>query len=534
MKDFKDLRMHDQNEVYHMIRKGATRRDLLKWFGAAGMSAAVAGPLTLSATRAYADTPKKGGHLRVSSYAQSSTDAMDPAKFTYTNDYVRAYTNYDTLVDLDEVVNPQPRLATEWEVSDDGTLWSLKLREGVTFHDGKTFSSADVVWSLMRHKDEELGSTGKALMDGVESVTADGPNRVNIQLSGPNADFIRVLGLYNFAIAAEGTTDFSNGNGTGPMVVKEFTPGVNTLYERNENYFGNVYVDSCDFFAITDGVARVNALLSGEIDLGMQIPANGLQSVESSAETQVFNIPAPAWTTLNMKVDSGPFANKDFRNAIKYMFDRDRLIKTSFKNYAVKANDHPFHPSSPYYNADLPQRDLDLDKAKSLIKSSGMEGSTIDLHISDAVGASSDMALMLQQGAARSGINVNIKREPADGYWSNIWLKRDFYASNWNARPVYDVILSIAFGSGAKWNETNFANERVDALIVEARGETDEAKRKELYGEVQAILYEDDGHMTPLFYDFIDGIRNNVKGLKKTPLGFASGFNFANKVWLDT
>ena len=534
MKDFKDLRMHDQNEVYRMIQKGASRRDLLKWFGAAGMTAAVAGPMSLSATGAYAATPRKGGHLRVSSYAQSNSDTLDPVKFTYTNDFIRGYTNYDTLVELDEVINPVPRLATEWEATQNGAHWSLKLREGVTFHDGKSFTSEDVVESLMRHKNEDLGSSAKALVDAIVSVTTDGPHRVNIQLEGPNADFIRILGLYNFAITAAGTTDFSIGNGTGPMVVKAFNPGTNTEYMRNENYWGDVHIDSMDFFAITDNVARVNALLGGEIDIAMSLPPNGIDSVKNSGIASVFNIPAPAWACLCMKTDTGPFANKDFRNAIKYMFDRDRLIKTTFKGYATKANDHPFHPGSPYYNADLPQRDLDLDKAKSLLKKSGMDGASIELHVSDAADASVDMGLMLQQSAARTGLNVNIKREPADGYWSNIWLKRDFYGSNWNARPVYDVILSIAFMSDAKWNETNFQNERADTLIKEARGVTDEAKRAEIYGEVQALLYEEDGHVTPAFFDFIDGVSNNVKGMAKIPLGYAGGFNFANKVWLDS
>jgi peptide/nickel transport system substrate-binding protein len=237
---------------------------------------------------------------------------------------------------------------------------------------------------------------------------------------------------------------------------------------------------------------------------------------------------------LVMQTDVAPYNNKDFRNALKWLFDRDRLVHTSLKDYGVVANDHTFHPSSPYYNSDIEQRGLDIDRAKSLLKSSGMDGAKLELHVSDAALGSVDMGLMLQQTAARAGLTIELKREPSDGYWSNIWLKRAFIGSEWNARAVDDLNLSLIFMSDAKWNEDHIANEHLDGLIKDARATLGLEKRKEIYGEVQAIINEDSGHIIPAFADYLDGISNRVKGLEPVPVGNMGGFNFANKVWLES
>ncbi len=523
----------DREKIETGLRRGATRREVMTWLMASGATIAAAGSIVTSANVALAATPKKGGHMKYATYSQSPKDTLDPTKMSYSNDYLRAFTHFDTLTELDINNNPQPRLATSWEAEDGGKKWIFELRKGVTFHNGKTFTSADVIWSIMRHKDPKVGSAAKALADPIESIVADGPNRVIFNLSGPNADFSRLVALYSLLISVEGETDFTKGAGTGPYLISDFRPGVRSAGERNPNYFGNAYLDSLEGFAITDNVARANAVIAGEVDYVTQLDGNSLDVVNASKKAYVFNTPAPAWYTLAMQMDQGPFKSKDFRNAIKYMFDRDRLLKTTFKGYGVKANDHLFHPSSPYYNADLPQRDLDLDKAKSLIKKSGFEGETIELHVSEAAGNSIDMGLMLQQSAARAGITVQLKREPSDGYWSNIWLKRGFFGSNWNPRPVYDTLLSLVYSTGSKWNETHLSNPKLDELIVMGRGETDEVKRKEIYGDVQEILYEEDGHATVAFKDYLDGASNRLKGLQKIPQGAFCGFNFANKVWLD-
>ena len=519
--------------VKYAYVKGASRRDMLKMLMAGGFAASTAGTLLNSAGAAYAATAQKGGHLKLAGYATSAKDTLDPALGAYSNDYMRVTAFYDMLVETQPNGQPGPRLAKSFEGSNGGKTWIFDLVDGVTFHNGKSLTSADVVYSLLRHKDPNVGSAASALAEQISGVTADGPLRVIVELNAANADFPAMLSTFHFAIVADGTTDFTTANGTGPYKLSNWQPGIKSEAVRNENYFGNAYVDSIEHFAITDGSARANALVTGEIDLAIKVDANTLELIKSSDTASVFNTPCPRFMELVMQTDVDTYKNKDFRNALKWLFDRDRLVQTTLKGYGVVANDHTFHPTSPYYNADIEQRGLDIDRAKSLLKSSGMHAETIELHVSDAAVGSVDMGLMLQQTAARAGLTINIKREPSDGYWSNIWLKRAFIGSEWNAKAVDDINLSLLFLTNAKWNEDHIANERLDGLIIEARATLELEKRREIYGEVQAIVNDESGHIIPAFADYLDGVSNRVKGLEPVPVGNMGGFNFANKVWLE-
>lgn len=376
-------------------------------------------------------------------------------------------------------------------------------------------------------------SSAKALLDSVAEVKADGNQTVVISLNAPNADLPIVLSNYLFVIIANGTTDFTIANGTGPFKVAEFSPGIRSIGERNENYHRDVWVDSIEHFAITDSIARANALLSGEIELAVKLDPNTLGDIERSDSASIFRTPCPRFSELVMQIDVKPFDNPDLRNALKYLFDRERLLQTVFKGYGSIANDHIFHSGSYYYNSDLEQRGLDIDRAKSLLAKADMANANIDLHVSEASTGSVEMGLMLQQTAAQAGLTINLKREPSDGYWSNVWLKRAFIGSEWNARPVYDMNLSLSFLSDGKWNESHINDPILDSRIREARSTVDKDKRKELYGDVQRIIHEDGGNIIPVFVDYLDGVSNKVKGLKPVPVGNLGGFNFADTIWLE-
>ena len=141
-------------------------------------------------------------------------------------------------------------------------MWTFKLRKGVTFHDGKELTAADVVYSLNRHKDKAVGSRANALATQMEEIKATGTHEVKIKLAAPNADLPVILGTWHFFIIKDGTTDFKTAIGTGPYKVKEFTPGIRTVGVRNENYWkpGKPYLDEIELIGIPDEAARVNAL----------------------------------------------------------------------------------------------------------------------------------------------------------------------------------------------------------------------------------------------------------------------------------
>ncbi|MGO4909982.1 ABC transporter substrate-binding protein [Pseudorhodobacter sp. W20_MBD10_FR17] len=509
-----------------------TRRDFGKSLLAASSLAAAYG---FGLGTAQAATPKRGGHLRIASYASSANDSMDPAKAVFANDYFRCFTFYNALTRPDVSVQAQPDLAESWEAFDGAKRWVFKIRTGVQFHNGKTLSAHDVVYSMNRHKIPETGSAAKAIADTFASVVALDDQTIEFVLSTGNADLPLVLATAHFVIVADGASDFSAGGfGTGPYKLTEFRPGIKTLAERNDNYHRpGAHVDSIELFGITDSIARTNALVSGQADIILKAEKNTLDLINSTPTTEVFRTPSSGFPCISMTVDMAPFDNNDLRLAMKYMIDRERLLKTSFNGFGVLGNDHIFHPDSIYYNADIPQREMDLDKAKFHLNKAGMVGQTIDMHVSEASVGGIDIGLTMQQAAAKSGLNLNLRREPADGFWSNIWAKRSFYAAEWNPRPVYDMILSLAFMPGAAWNETHINDPKLASLIEQARGETDQALRKELYGEVQLITNESGGYGIPLFFDFVDAKTTAVQGIEPIPLGYIGGLYFAESVWLD-
>ena len=162
-----------------------------------------------------------------------------------------------------------------------------------------------------------------------------------------------------------------------------------------------------------------------------------------------------------------------------------------------------------------------------------MDGGKLELHVTEAAQNSVEIGLLLQQTAARAGLTIDLKREPSDGYWSNIWIKRPFHAVIWNPRPTYNIMTTLIWRSNAKWNDTQFKSERLDSLIDEARGTVDDARRKELYWEIQKIIYEEGGNALPAFVNYLDAMSAKVKGLSPVPVGNLGGFNFADSVWLE-
>jgi peptide/nickel transport system substrate-binding protein len=515
------------------LQRGATRRDILAMLMAGGMHVTLAGSLTGTALGAHAQTPKRGGKLRVAGATAAATDTLDPAKQSNQTDYSRCNMLYNGLTSLDGSLTPQPALAESFTTKDAKT-WVFTLRKGVTFHDGKPLSPADVVFSISRHKDPATASKAKVLADQIESVKASGPNEVTIVLTTPNADLPVILGTFHFHIVKDGTTDFATGIGTGPFKLKEFKPGVRSVVVRNDGYWkpGRPYLDEIEFVGIGDESARVNALLSGGMDLVGSVNPRSVARVAGTAGYAVFKTQSGQYSDLIMRLDMAPGSNPDFVLAMKHLFDREQMRKTIALEQAVVANDQPIDPTNRFFFAGLPQRPYDPEKAKFHFQKAGVSG-PIPVVASPAALYSVEMALVMQQTAKSIGIDLDVKRMPADGYWSNHWLNSAVGFGNINPRPSADILLTQFFKSDAQWNESRWKNPKFDQLLVAARAETDLAKRKQLYADMQVMIHNEAGIGVPLFLASLDGHTTKLKGFTPIPLGGLMGYNFAEHVWLD-
>jgi peptide/nickel transport system substrate-binding protein len=519
--------------VMDSLRRGASRRDVLSMLLAGGMQATLAGSLAGMAVTAHAQTPRRGGRIRVAAATAAASDTLDPAKQSNQTDYSRGNMLYNGLFVLDGSLTPQPALAESYATKDAKT-WVFTLRKGVSFHDGKALAPADVVFSVMRHKDPATASKAKALADQIESVKASGPNEVTVVLTAPNADLPVILGTFHFHIVKDGTTDFNAGIGTGPFKLKEFKPGVRSVVVRNEAYWkpGKPYLDEIEFVGIGDESARVNALLSGGLDLIAAVDPRSVARIKGTPGFGIFTTQSGQYSDLIMRRDLGPGTNPDFALAMKHLFDRELMKKTIALDHAVLANDQPIDPTNRFYFAGLPQRTLDLDKAKFHLQKSGVTGK-VPVVASPAAMYSVESALLLQQSAQRIGLELEVKRMPADGYWSNHWLNSPVGFGNVNPRPSADVLLTQFFHSDAAWNESRWKNPKFDQLLLASRAETDFGKRKQMYADMQTLIHQEAGIGIPLFLASIDGHSSKLKGLSPIPLGGLMGYSFAENVWLD-
>jgi peptide/nickel transport system substrate-binding protein len=524
----------ESTRLMGQLQRGASRRDVLAMLMASGMQATLAGSVATLATTANAQTPRKGGRIRVAGTASGVSDTLDPAKQANGADYARGFMFYNGLTWLDGTLTPQPQLAEEFTTKDART-WVFKLRKGVTFHDGKSLTPADVVFSMMRHKDAATASRAKVLADQIESVTATGPNEVSFTLTSPNADLPVILGTYHFHIVKEGTTDFTAGIGTGPYKVKEFKPGVRSIAVRNENYWkpNRPYLDEIEFVGITDESARVNALLAGQVDLIGAVDPRSVARVTATGKHAIFETKSVSYTDLIVRLDRTPGSNPDFVLALKQLLHREQMLKSIQLGHGVVANDQPIAATNRFYFKGLAQRPYDPEKAKWHLQKADIGSTTIPVVASPAATGSVEMALVLQQAARQIGLNLEVKRMPADGYWSTHWMKHPVGFGNVNARPSADLALSLFFKYDAPWNEAGWKNEKFDQLLVAARGETDAAKRAQMYADMQVLIHNEGGIGIPMFISSIDGHASKLKGLSPIPLGGMMGSTFAENVWLE-
>ncbi|GEO14038.1 ABC transporter substrate-binding protein [Microvirga aerophila] len=479
--------------------------------------------------------PTRGGTVRLAANQQSTNDTFDSAKYVKGDDYIRGTSVFSYLTRLDEQGNPQPEVARSWEPNENATRWAFKIRPGIMFSDGTKLSIDDIAFSILRHKEEKVASSAKQLVGNIKSVAADGPDTMVIELETPDVDLPVLVGIFQFAIVKKGTYDFAKPIGTGPFVVKEFQPGIRTVLVRNPTYWkeGRPYIDQFEIFFIPDAAARANALLSGDVDMIIELRGSGIEEVAKSSNASVFVTPSTRYTAIQAAVDRAPSNNQDLNLALAYLVDRKRVLDTVLRGYGTIANDHPIGPKSPYFNSALPQRTLDTDKAKFHLQKSGVGQAKIEVSVSDGVLYSVDIGQLMQREASRAGLNLELRREPADSYWSAVAGKRPYFATNFHPRPTYNMLLNLAWRKGAVWNFSHYENDNLEKLIIDSRATLDPAKRKQQYDEIQAIIYNSGAMVLPCFLNYVDGVSNKIKGLTPIPVGSLGGFNFTDRIWLE-
>jgi peptide/nickel transport system substrate-binding protein len=481
-----------------------------------------------------AGKPQRGGTLRAGFVGAGTAETLNPYLGITPIDQGRIQNLYDPLVMIDSDLNTKPGLALEWNPNSDATVYEVKLRPDVTFHNGKTFTANDVIYSIglmAKPTSAALPFVSNIDLKGLKAV---GKDIVRIPLKVPDADLAANFVYYNTWIVPEGLKDFTKPVGTGPFQYQSFNPGQQSVFTRNPNYWvsGKPYVDALKITSITDPTARLNALLSGQIDAMAQLPFAQGKAHQAAGDMTVLVAKSPQPMMFYMDTTKPPFNDNRVRMAVKLIADRPALVEGAISGFGTVGNDI-VGKGLPFYDESLPQRVQDIDQAKQLLKSAGMANGTIELQTSQIFPGFVESATLLAQQAKAAGLTMRLKQEPANAYYnpSLLYLKMPFAETQWPA-PSLKFFYLQALASDAPYNETHWHDKSFNDLLFGAIGELDKAKAQDLWNQVQQIQYEQGGYLNWTNADWVDGLSNKVKGLEPNSAGALGNFLFLN-AWLE-
>jgi len=470
-----------------------------------------------------AGTPKKGGNFRLGVTGGGASDIIDGQSIVTKPDQTRLIGSWETLLTYDEdYVLGTDGLAEEVDSSVPGQV-DVRLRSGIEFNNGKTLTADDVIYSIQRilnPKEGLFGAAGLASVDPKNLKKMDA-NTVRIGLKQPDSTIPDQLGQYFNGIVPVGYERKGDLKyvGTGPYKIQSFTAGQQSVAVRNPNYWRPAsegpWFDQVTVTDFADSAAQVNALLSGQIDAITDIPFAQIDTAKAQG-IQILEGHGGGWLPLCMAIDMDPFTDVRVRQAFRLMADRPAMLEQVLSGHGSVANDL-FAPFDACYSSDLAQREQDIEQAKSLLKSAGKDGMTVDLHTTNGAAGMVDSANVFAAQCKAAGVTVNVKNDP--NYYGDQYLKLAFSVDFWGTRGFLPQVGLGMLPPPCPYNETHWppkSGEGSDyiSLYNQALKETDSTKRCDIIHEMQKAEYEVGGYIIPFFNNLVDAHSAKVQGFK--------------------
>ena len=510
-------------ELMH-LRGQITRRQLLMGMGmlAAGLSMAsvIAACGTTSTGGPTSGTPKRGGTFRLGVTGGGAKDMMDGQNIITKPDQARLVTAFETLLTYDENYQLGTDGLAESVTQDAPDKVTIRLKQGIEWHNGKTINSDDVIYSFQRMLNPKLGLFGNAGLGSVDpnNITKVDDRTVRLNLKQADSTIPDQLGQYYNGMVPFGYSRFDPATGvatqigTGPYKMQSFTPGQQSMHIRNPNYWrsGQPYFDQVTIIDFTDPTAQVNALLGGQIDAMTDVPFAQVDVVKTHSGLAVLESPGGGWLPLCMAIDLPPFNDVRVRQAFRLIVDRQAFVTQVLSGHGRIANDL-YSPFDACFASDLPQRHQDLEQAKSLLQQAGMAGATFDLHTTDGAAGMVDSANIFAQQAKGAGITINVHNDP--NYYGDQYLKLAFSVDFWGTR---NYLPQVANGSlpTAPYNECHWppSGSNYISLYQQALAEPDKTKRCSIVHDMQKLEYDQGGYIIPFFNNLVDAYSTKVSG----------------------
>ncbi|MEA2782785.1 MAG: peptide/nickel transport system substrate-binding protein [Rhodospirillaceae bacterium] len=445
--------------------------------------------------------------------------SMDPADMHSGDDAYHTFAVYNRLVDVDDNFKVLPELATSWSVSDDGLTWTFKLRQGVKFHSGKDFTSADVVYTFKRMLDPALGSGARAVLEFLDPDGIKAPDPYTVTFTTKHAVVeLPVLITNKFTnIVPNGAKHEDlrlHEDGTGPFMQEQFTPNAPVrIFKKNPNYWdaGKPKADCLRVTVAQEAIGAVSAIKSGQVDLVLNVDPSVIPALKGDANVQLLETAASNSMTISMWVDTKPFDDNRIRQALKLAVDRQAMVDTVLLGYGEAGADNPVPTGSPAsFVKEAPKQDI--AKAKQLLAEAGHpDGLKFDMYTAEGVPGMVRMAQVFAEMAKPAGFDINVIVTPAESFWDEVWLKKPILTSAWSMRPPGEG-LAVAYTQNAKWPETHWKRPDYDALLLKANTTVDSAERTKLYQQAGEQLAKEGGVILPMFVHQVLALRKGCSG----------------------
>lgn len=494
--------------------------EMKRRFFLAGTAAVLAAP---PLSIAQAATPAKGGTLRIS--VDQAASVIHPLLTRVNPEYLVTELLYSNLTRLKVDMSIEPDLAESWAANDGLTEWTFKLRKGVSFHDGSAFTARDVVATFKAILDPATASPGRNNVGPISDVVAVDDTTVLFKLSGPYADLPVAMAYTNARIipAAIATGDLKSLStkavGTGPFKLVSYEPDRLIVVERNPDYYdpARPYLDRIEVQVFPDISAEGSALIAGDVDIISTIQPTEFLRIDGTDGIDTLRTPSGQFCNINFGCDMAPFNDARVRKAIALTVDREAMVGFVTEGFGTPGNDTPLNASYQFFKG-VKQREKNIAEAKKLLAEAGhANGLELTLIASDRPAVRTQLAVALREMAKEAGITINVQTMPHATYLEQVWKKGSFYVGFYNMQPTPDGIFKLLYTSDASWNETRWNNKAFDALVAEARGTVDPAKRTELYTKAQEIMNEDVPSIIPSFFDVLAAKRSWVQGFEAHP-----------------
>lgn len=457
------------------------------------------------------------GRFRAAFTAGGSQETLDPHVAPNFVDQARAKALFDTLATYADDMSVRKRLAESWESDASGSRWNIRLRRA-EFHDGKPVTAKDVLYSYRRAADPETGSPSQELLSAIDfdASRAGGKRELTLVLKRPNFDFPTVFAGPGTEIVQDGTTRFGEPVGSGPFRFGSFTPGGTARFLRWEGHWaGAPHVSTLEIVPANDESARVNALLSGQVQYAGDLVGGSVNRLEKEGSTRLLTAPRATAQQILLRTGRAPFSDPRLVQAVQLGIDREALVRVALAGHGRAGNDL-FGMGLHGYPAGLPPRERDVDRARKLVREADAQGLSVKLETS-SVDAAWESAAHLIEGQLREiGLRISPNTRASTTYFSEIKEHGVAAFNTTSTLPVSDF-LQQRMRSGTARNLTAFDSGRFDALLERARSTRDEKERLHLLARAQRISRDESGMLVWGFSDATDAVSKKVSGLRAAP-----------------